>query len=160
MPNPVLEREISERLKVFLESNQAFSEYSIFVERGSIRNLEGMLDLMINTVFSKNNWKDVDEWVIVFYILTGRIALQNELVALRWAFQSDGVLGVKLEIEKFFENLNSETRLTFITVEPDSIFIDVSHTLNYPFNILFINTKQFQFLSLLVFDFQFLLNKI
>ncbi len=112
MPNPVLEREISERLKVFLESNQAFSEYSIFVERGSIRNLESMLDLMINTVFSKNNWKDVDEWVIVFYILTGRFGLRNELIALRWGFQSNGTPGVALEIEKYFKEMPARSQIT------------------------------------------------
>ena len=134
MPNPMLEREISERLKVFLESNQAFSEYSIFVERGSIRNLESMLDLMINTVFSKNNWKDVDEWVIVFYILTGRFGLRDELIALRWGFQSNGTPGVALEIEKYFKEMPSRSQITFVGAESNSIFVDISHTLNYPFN--------------------------
>ena len=134
MPNPMLEREISERLKVFLESNQAFLEYSIFVERDSIRNLESMLDLMINTVFSKNNWKDVDEWVIVFYILTGWFGLRNELIALRWGFQSNGIPGVALEIEKYFKEMPSRSQITFVGAESNSIFVDISHTLNYPFN--------------------------
>ena len=130
----MFEREINERLKTFLNQNIEFNEYRAFIHHTSVKSLEEIIVFITKELFSKNNWNEIEDWVVVFYILTGRIALQNELVALRWAFQSDGVLGVKLEIEKFFENLNSETRLTFITVEPDSIFIDISHTLNYPFN--------------------------
>lgn len=134
MCDQVFELEINERLKTFLNQNIEFNEYRAFINHASIKSLEEMIMFITNKLFSKNNWNEIEDWVVVFYILTGRIALQNELVALRWAFQSDGVLGVKLEIEKFFENLKSKTRLTFITVEPDSIFIDISHTLNYPFN--------------------------
>ena len=134
MRDQMFEREINERLKTFLNQNIEFNEYRAFIHHTSVKSLEEIIVFITKELFSKNNWNEIEDWVVVFYILTGRIALQNELVALRWAFQSDGVLGVKLEIEKFFENLNSETRLTFITVEPDSIFIDISHTLNYPFN--------------------------
>jgi hypothetical protein len=117
-----------------LNQNIEFNEYRAFIHHTSVKSLEEIIVFITKKLFSKNNWNEIEDWVVVFYILTGRIALQNELVALRWAFKSDGVLGVKLEIEKFFEKLNTKTRLTFITVEPDSIFIDISHTLNYPFN--------------------------
>ena len=130
----MFELEINERLKTFLNQNIEFNEYRAFINHTSVKSLEEMIMFITKKLFSKNNWDEIEDWVVVFYILTGRIALQNELVALRWAFQSGGALGVKLEIEKFFKNLNSKTRLTFITVEPDSIFIDISHTLNYPFN--------------------------
>jgi len=134
MRDQMFEREINERLKTFLNQHIEFNEYRAFIHHTSVKSLEEMIVFITNKIFSKNNWNEIEDWVVVFYILTGRIALQNELVALRWAFQSNGVLGVKLEIEKFFENLNSNTRISFITVEPDSIFIDISHTLNYPFN--------------------------
>jgi len=134
MRDQMFEREINERLKTFLNQHIEFNEYRAFIHHTSVKSLEEMIVFITNKIFSKNNWNGIEDWVVVFYILTGRIALHNELVALRWAFQSNGVLGVKLEIEKFFENLNSNTRISFITVEPDSIFIDISHTLNYPFN--------------------------
>jgi len=134
MRDQMFEREINERLKTFLNQHIEFNEYRAFIHHTSVKSLEEMIVFITNKIFSKNNWNEIEDWVVVFYILTGRIALQNELVALRWAFQSNGVLGVKLEIEKFFENLNSNTRISFVTVEPDSIFIDISHTLNYPFN--------------------------
>jgi glycosyltransferase involved in cell wall biosynthesis len=134
MRDQMFEREINERLKTFLNQHIEFNEYRAFIHHTSVKSLEEMIVFITNKIFSKNNWNEIEDWVVVFYILTGRIALQNELVALRWAYQSNGVLGVKLEIEKFFENLNSNTRISFITVEPDSIFIDISHTLNYPFN--------------------------
>jgi len=134
MRDQMFEREINERLKTFLNQHIEFNEYRAFIHHTSVKSLEEMIVFITNKIFSKNNWNEIEDWVVVFYILTGRIALQNELVALRWAFQSNGVLGVKLEIEKFFKNLNSNTRISFITVEPDSIFIDISHTLNYPFN--------------------------
>ena len=134
MRDQMFEREINERLKTFLNQNIEFNEYRAFIHHTSVKSLEEIIVFITKKLFSKNNWNEIEDWVVVFYILTGRIALQNELVALRWAFKSNGVLGVKLEIEKFFENLNSNTRISFITVEPDSIFIDISHTLNYPFN--------------------------
>ena len=134
MSNPMLEREVRERLKIFLGCNNALSEYNVFIERYPNLNLESILDLMINTVFSKNNWRDIKDWVIVFYILTGRFGLKNELVALRWGFQNNGVSGVASEIEKYFKEWESRNRITFVGVESDSIFIDISHTLNYPFN--------------------------
>jgi glycosyltransferase involved in cell wall biosynthesis len=134
MRDQMFEREINERLKTFLNQHIEFNEYRAFIHSTSVKSLEEMIVFITNKIFSKNNWNGIEDWVVVFYILTGRIALHNELVALRWAFQSNGVLGVKLEIEKFFENLNSNTRISFVTVEPDSIFIDISHTLNYPFN--------------------------
>lgn len=130
----MLEREISNRLRIFLGCHEALSKYNVFVERQPNLNLESIIDLMLNTVFSKNNWSDIKDWVIVFYILTGRIGLKNELVALRWGFQNNGVSGVASEIEKYFKEWVSRNRITFVGVESDSIFIDISHTLNYPFN--------------------------
>lgn len=134
VPNPVLEREISERLKVFLECNHTLSEFSIFLERDTHLNLESILDLMINKVFSKNNWNDINDWIIVFYVLTGRFGLKNELVSLRWGFQSNGVSGVASELKKYFDEWAPRNHITFVSLGTDSIFIDISHTLNYPFN--------------------------
>jgi len=134
MFDEILEQEINERLKTFLSQHIELNENIVFINNASVQSLEDTIVFIMDKLFSKNNWNKIEDWVVVFYILTGRVALQNELVALRWAFQSDGVSGVKLEIKKFFEKLNLKTRITFIAVEPNSIFIDISHTLNYPFN--------------------------
>jgi glycosyltransferase involved in cell wall biosynthesis len=134
MSIPVFEREISERLKIFLGCNHALSHYKVFIDDNSNLNLEGILDFMINTLFAKNNWNDIDDWTIVFYILTGRFALKNDLISLRWGFQSNGIHGVASEIEKYLKEWDPKSRITFTSVESDSIFIDISHTLNYPFN--------------------------
>jgi len=134
MANPIVEHEILERLKIFLKYSDRWSEHQVFLERRSVLNLESILDLMLNQVFSKNDLRDIEEWVIIFYILTGRFGLKNELVLLRWEFQSRGISGVALEIERYFKKWTSRSRITFVAADSNSIFIDISHTLSYPFN--------------------------
>jgi glycosyltransferase involved in cell wall biosynthesis len=89
---------------------------------------------MINRIFPKNNWSDIEDWKVVFYILTGRFGIIDELVGLRWAFQCHGVSGVVKEIERYFKDWESRNQITFVGFAPNSIFIDITHTINYPFN--------------------------
>ena len=77
MRDQMFELEINERLKTFLNQNIEFNEYRAFINHTSVKSLEEMIMFITKKLFSKNNWDEIEDWVVVFYILTGRIALQN-----------------------------------------------------------------------------------
>lgn len=74
-------------------------------------------------------------WAKVYYEIFYRLPTKKDLLAFDFAFISNGIEGLVKHIEKLFsQNFSIKGQIEYRVFPKDSIFIDITHTINYPFN--------------------------
>jgi glycosyltransferase involved in cell wall biosynthesis len=119
-----------ERFASFLKHKDlpANSDASSSLDYDSI--IERIMDLYPST----KDWNSLESWVVIYYILSGSLPIKDDLISLRWGFQQRGVTGAAEAYKKLQKLFNQDSSISFVNLEPESICIDISHTINYPFN--------------------------
>jgi glycosyltransferase involved in cell wall biosynthesis len=83
---------------------------------------------------SNKDWNALESWALVYYVLSGSLPVRDDLISLRWGYQENGTSGAGEAYEKLQKEFVEDSKISFVNLEPDSICIDISHTINYPFN--------------------------
>jgi glycosyltransferase involved in cell wall biosynthesis len=119
-----------ERFASFLKQKDLPSNSidSGLLDFGSI--IKRVMDLYSPT----KDWNSLESWTVVYYILSGSLPIKDDLISLRWGFQQNGVSGAAKEYERLQKLFKKESSISFVNLAPESICIDISHTINYPFN--------------------------
>jgi glycosyltransferase involved in cell wall biosynthesis len=100
----------------------------------SLLDYDSIIERIMNLYPSTKDWNSLESWTVVYYILSGSLPIKDDLISLRWGFQQNGVAGSAKEYEKLQKLFKEESNISFVNLEPESICIDISHTINYPFN--------------------------
>jgi glycosyltransferase involved in cell wall biosynthesis len=121
------EKEMCQRWHQFMSSNSNLIEESV-----TKRNLQEML-----RAFQAGKIIDEKLLVQIFYISTGWLPNKIEIQELNFANVAGGLIAVEEKIKEqyqFFKNRFGKTNIEFSFFPVGTTFIDISHTLNYPFN--------------------------
>ena len=98
------------------------------------RNLSSMIECLMGLNSSNKDWNALESWTLVYYVLSGSLPIKDDLISLRWGYQQNGISGASEAYEKLQKEFVEDSKISFVNLEPDSICIDISHTINYPFN--------------------------
>ena len=99
-----------------------------------LNDLSSMIKCLMELNPSNKNWNVLESWTLVYYVLSGSLPIRDDLISLRWGYQQNGTSGVGEAYEKLQKEFIGDSKISFVNLEPDSICIDISHTINYPFN--------------------------
>ena len=105
----------------------------IDIETQKVQSLESIMQVLID-LRNLSSLEILESWSLIFYVLSGSLPTRDELISLRWGFQQNGTSGATKEYLRIRKQNNSSLKVTFVPIEPNSICIDISHTINYPFN--------------------------
>ena len=121
------ETEMCQRWQKFLSSNSHLVEDSVVKI-----NLQGML-----RAFQAEKILNEKLLVQIFYISTGWLPNKIEVRELIFANETGGLIAVEKKIKEqydFFKNKFRKRNIDFVSFPVGTTFIDISHTLKYPFN--------------------------
>jgi glycosyltransferase involved in cell wall biosynthesis len=121
------ETEICQRWQKFLSSNSHLVEGSVVKI-----NLQEIL-----RAFQAEKILDEKLLVQIFYISTGWLPNKIEVQELIFANMTGGLIAVEKKIKEqyeFFKNRFSKRSIDFVSFPVGTTFIDITHTLKYPFN--------------------------
>lgn len=104
------------------------------LDETDLPNLCSIIEAIIQHSQLSIDWNGLASWVPVYYILSGSLPLKDDLISLRWGYQRNGSRGVGEEYERLQKEFLTDSSISFVTLAPESICIDISHTINYPFN--------------------------
>jgi len=104
------------------------------LDETDLPNLCSIIEAIIQHSELSSDWNELASWVPVYYILSGSLPLKDDLISLRWGYQRNGSRGVGEEYERLQKEFLTDSSISFVTLAPESICIDISHTINYPFN--------------------------
>jgi glycosyltransferase involved in cell wall biosynthesis len=121
-----------ERLLIFLKHIDRPSKSSS--TDTEFRNLSSMIECLMGLNSSNKDWNALESWALVYYVLSGSLPVRDDLISLRWGYQQSGTSGAGEAYEKLQKEFVEDSKISFVNLEPDSICIDISHTINYPFN--------------------------
>lgn len=121
-----------ERLLMFLKHIDRPSKSSS--TDTEFRNLSSMIECLMGLNSSNKDWNALESWALVYYVLSGSLPVRDDLISLRWGYQENGTSGAGEAYEKLQKEFVEDSKISFVNLEPDSICIDISHTINYPFN--------------------------
>ncbi len=99
-----------------------------------LKSLDSIVQVLLDMNSKSLRWEKLESWTLIYYILSGSLPTKDDLISLRWGFQLNGATGVVYEFQKLLDNKKHSPRISFVELEPESICIDISHTINYPFN--------------------------
>jgi glycosyltransferase involved in cell wall biosynthesis len=121
------EKEICQRWNKYLASISRIPDKTIYVN-----NLQAILELFLNG-------KSIDErsLVQIFYLSTGWFPTKKEIQELKFSFANGGLSAVTDKIKDQYQQFKKQFRETNIDLTffpAGTTFVDISHTLNYPFN--------------------------
>ncbi len=121
------ENEIIQRWEKYLQQNSHTS-----LDSTSTKNLQEILQLFLEA-------KTVDDKFLVqiFYISTGWMPTKIEIQELRFANAIGGLSAIEgkvYEQYQFFKNRFNKSSINFTYHSVGTTFIDITHTLKYPFN--------------------------
>ena len=121
------EKEMCQRWHKFLSSNSQLNKESV-----TKTNLQEMLQ-----AFQAEKIIDEKLLVQIFYISTGWLPNKIEIQELNFANVTGGLIAVEEKIKEqyiIFKNRFGKTNIDFSFFPVGTTFIDISHTLKYPFN--------------------------
>lgn len=121
-----------DRLNVFLTQLGLPTKPSL--GENDLNNLSSMVETIRGLSPSPVDWDALESWGLVYYILSGSLPLRDDLISLRWGYQQNGSHGAGEEYEKLQNLFSADSKISFVNLAPKSICIDISHTINYPFN--------------------------
>ena len=124
--------EARQRFKVFLQLSDGFPTLNF--DEIDFPDLSSMIEALIDLCPPATDWNTLEAWTIVYYVLSGSLPLKDDLIALRWGYQQNASHGAASEFERLRERFKPDANISFVKLEPKSICIDISHTINYPFN--------------------------
>jgi len=104
------------------------------LDETELSNLSSIIEAIMEHSELSNDWNELVSWVPVYYILSGSLPLKDDLISLRWGYQQNGSRGVGEEYERLQKEFLTDSNISFVKLAPESICIDISHTINYPFN--------------------------
>jgi len=99
-----------------------------------LKNLSSMIECLMGLNPSDKDWNALESWTLVYYVLSGSLPIRDDLISLRWGYQQNGASGAGEAYEKLQKEFVEDSKISFVNLEPGSICIDISHTINYPFN--------------------------
>ena len=99
-----------------------------------LNDLSSMIECLMGLNSSNKDWNALESWALIYYVLSGSLPIRDDLISLRWGYQQNGTSGVREAYEKLQKEFVEDSKISFVNLEPDSICIDISHTINYPFN--------------------------
>ncbi len=121
-----------ERFKTILGSKTDIDTPNLhFLE---LKSLDSIVQVLLDMNSKSLRWESLESWTLIYYILSGSLPTKDDLISLRWGFQLNGATGVVCEFQKLLDNKKHSPGISFVELEPESICIDISHTINYPFN--------------------------
>jgi len=124
--------EARERLFSFLKQIDHTSKPSS--RDPELKNLSSMIECLMGLNPSDKDWNALESWTLVYYVLSGSLPIRDDLISLRWGYQQNGAIGAGEAYEKLQKEFVEDSKISFVNLEPGSICIDISHTINYPFN--------------------------
>jgi len=121
-----------ERFNIFLRYSDQASKLN--PEEMYLPDLSSVIEAIIGVCSPSTDWNTLESWALIHYILSGSLPLKGDLISLRWGYQQNGAPGVGEEFQRLRKYSPTDSKISFVGLDPGSICIDISHTINYPFN--------------------------